>query len=402
MLRLVVSVAVLVAFGGMAAGASPAVNEAPPANHPGQTKAASAQPQPTTIRVLAANRIIGRTLRDPDGGDAGTINSLVIDIRTGVVDFVLVRSSGSFNAGNGVIAVPWQALQPPGSDNGPIDTKISADKIQRSPHIAPALIYGLNESPQRARIYGYYGYEFPRYYSNGQGIGLMGGYGRNARFGPGFVGQARGDERAFENRGRPNNAQPNGAQPNGLGNPTTRHPTNTHRADESSAASGGALVVTRDAVVSTLDQHRTTSANALQNASVNAGDGESIGDIDEAMIDVDRGEIAYILLSRGGFLGLNQRWYVLPIEALEPAPYKGGYRLTVDASTLLQEPAFSVDRQNLPTHVSASQLAEMYQRFGMQPYWEQDNQRNAPTPEVSENQGQQSSSPSSNLSGGQR
>ncbi|HEX5328360.1 MAG TPA: PRC-barrel domain-containing protein [Acetobacteraceae bacterium] len=314
-----------------------------------QTNAASSATS-STIDIVAANSIIGRDLRDPSGADAGTINSLVINTQTGVVDFVMVGGSGSFNPGAGLIALPWMALQSPIGGNGPITIKVSVEKLLRSPRISPERIYWPDQAGQRARIYGYYGYAYPRYYGYNYGYrsGAAPGY-----FGPGSSSRpARSGRQLVTQAGAANGSGSQATTANG---------------------SGSALVVTRNNVVSTLDARATTSANALQNATVYSRSGDDLGSVAQVMIDVDRGEVAYVLLSRGGFLGLQQRWFVLPIEALVATPYRGGYRLTADAKTLMHEPALNVDQQQLPAQVSASQLATLYNKFHMQPYWQEQN-----------------------------
>lgn len=98
---------------------------------------------------------------------------------------------------------------------------------------------------------------------------------------------------------------------------------------------------------------------------------EKTGEFDDTMIDVNRGRVAYIMVSHGGFLGMDENLYVIPIEALSLSPYRNSYRLTVNAQTLAHEPALHVKRGTLPSRVSAAQLATLYQRFGVQPYWTQ-------------------------------
>lgn len=97
--------------------------------------------------------------------------------------------------------------------------------------------------------------------------------------------------------------------------------------------------------------------------------GKDIGEFDVTMIDVNRGRVAYILVSHGGFLGMDENLYVAPIEALSLSPYRTSYRLTVNAQILEHEPALHVEHGNLPSRVSAAQLATLYHRFGVPPYW---------------------------------
>ena len=104
---------------------------------------------------------------------------------------------------------------------------------------------------------------------------------------------------------------------------------------------------------------------------------KELGELDETMIDTSQGHVAYILVFHGGFLGMNENLYVAPIEALTLSPYRASYRLTVDAQILKQQPLLHVEHGNLPSRVSAAQLATLCQRFGVQPYWTQISQATA-------------------------
>jgi hypothetical protein len=144
-----------------------------------------------------------------------------------------------------------------------------------------------------------------------------------------------------------------------------------------SEATGSALVIGREGVVAALDSDTTTSADALRDAEVYAPSGKEVGDIDEVMIDTDRGKVAYILLPRGGFLGMDKTWFALPVEALVQTSYRTGYRLTLDKANLNGLPTLHADRQNLPARVSTAQLAALYDHFNIRPYWDQSTQPEA-------------------------
>lgn len=388
MRRAIIPAAFIMILAGAPGGLSFAATAPQSSATSAATAPASTSNTQSTIDVIPANQVVGRTLRDPSGADAGVVDSLVIDTRTGNVDFLLVGSSGSFDTNGGDVALPWQALQHPQTGNGPITTKIDASKILHSPRINSARINELNQPGQRRRIYGYYGYQYPAYYRNGYRPAAV-----NSRVGvtgpvtapapaltqtqttmavpAGPAGNQTAAAAPAANAPAPNlpapSAQVQAAMPGGATQQAQAKPA---PAEPPQTEANGALIVTRNAVTSTLEQRGTTSTKALQNASVYDRSGQALGSISTVMIDAKRGEVAYILLSRGGFLGLSQRWYALPVEALVPAPYRGGYRLTADAKTLLAEPQFSVDPNNLPTLVNEAQLASLYQQFGMTPYWE--------------------------------
>jgi sporulation protein YlmC with PRC-barrel domain len=395
MRRLVASTAITLVLSIPAAWAAsnangPAIvgptDQSPAANEPGQPTASTQQRQQSAspqlhpaseILVRAASQIVGRSLKDPQGRDAGEINSLVIDTGNGAIDFVMISSAGSFNVGSQLVAAPWLALQPPFGGNGPITTKVSVDKLEKAPRIDPRLIFELDRPEQRARFYGYYGYRYPPYYGFGYGYGD--GYGNRyglvgpmgAREGGGGSGNSVGpgehQAKAESQQSRPN--PPHTQNRLAVNHPAGVQPQNT-QTGQNQQSGGSALLIAQDGAIATIEAQATTSATALKSADVYAPNGNDVGDIDEVMIDIDRGEVAYILLSRGGFLGIDQSWFALPVEALARAPYRGGYRLTVDEQALKQDPKLHANRQDLPSHVSTAQLAALYQQFKIRPYWE--------------------------------
>lgn len=325
---------------------------------------AGAQPWASgTITVMSAADLINRPLKDEQGHNAGQINAVVLDTGNGAVQFVLIGGRGDFSLNGQIIAVPWSVLVPPMRAQGTITTKVSAEKLAQAPRLDRQALYRLNEPNTRAGVYGYYGVPY------GYGAGY---YGRAGGYAPGLYGPGvKGGNGAVAAGYGSSTAGPAGEQNQGQ-NQTQKQAQHQQRlAPKQQQMVQNGLVVGPAGAVSELQSSTTRSAQALQSADVFSPTGETIGRVDQVMIDVDHGEVAFVLVERGGFLGLNASWYALPIEALAWAPYQGGgYRLTVDPKLLNGEPSVPVNRNQLPTHVSAQQLAQLYQHFGIRPYWQ--------------------------------
>ena len=58
------------------------------------------------------------------------------------------------------------------------------------------------------------------------------------------------------------------------------------------------------------------SASTIIHTSVENAAGESLGRIEELMVDLNSGRIAYAVLSFGGFLGMGDKFFAIPFEAL--------------------------------------------------------------------------------------
>lgn len=351
---LTASTAIAVVIAGPAGWAASGANAQAVDNPVASSQAASQKPglalkANAMINVMPARRIVGRQLKDPDGIDAGKIDSLVIDTKSGLVQFVMISPPSSFNAHGRLIAAPWAALNPPTTNHGTMTTKFKVDKLAKAPRIDPRLIYELNMPEQRDRMYGFYGDNYPGYSGMGYNERIAGAQ-KNAQFELG----SRDRQIALSNQ-----------------EAAKRHTTNK---DQSAIPS--ALVVAENGVIAKLEALSTTSAAAMHDSDIYDSKGNDIGEFDETMIDVNRGDVAYVLIAHGGFLGMDQNLYVAPIEALSLSPYRASYRLTVNAKVLENEPALHIERGSLPSRVSAAQLATLYQRFGIQPYWKQASQPN--------------------------
>lgn len=71
-----------------------------------------------------------------------------------------------------------------------------------------------------------------------------------------------------------------------------------------------------------------------------------IGKIQDLVLDSDRGEIAYVVVSFGGILNVRDKYHALPWRALEAGEYGKYYLLDADRETLVNAPGFN--RWNWP------------------------------------------------------
>jgi hypothetical protein len=69
--------------------------------------------------------------------------------------------------------------------------------------------------------------------------------------------------------------------------------------------------------------------------------GEQIGVIQRLMIDKLSGQIAYAVLSFGGFLGFGQKHFPVPWRSLKYNPKHGAYEFEVTEEQLRAAPSFT-------------------------------------------------------------
>jgi sporulation protein YlmC with PRC-barrel domain len=70
-------------------------------------------------------------------------------------------------------------------------------------------------------------------------------------------------------------------------------------------------------------------------------DAESIGKIHDVMLDKRSGQVAYAVMSFGGFLGLGENYHPIPWRLLTYSPALDGYVVNLTRSQLEGSPSYS-------------------------------------------------------------
>ena len=96
--------------------------------------------------------------------------------------------------------------------------------------------------------------------------------------------------------------------------------------------------------------------------------GENLGKIEEIMLDLEKGRVAYAVLSFGGFLGMGEKLFAVPFEALKLDGSREHFMLDVDKDKLRNAPGF--DKNNPPKAADRTWGAEVYKFYGYTPYWQ--------------------------------
>lgn len=109
------------------------------------------------------------------------------------------------------------------------------------------------------------------------------------------------------------------------------------------------------------------SASTLTGTQVENPEGDDLGKIEELMIDLTNGRISYAVLSFGGILGIGDKLFAIPWEALYVDTQKEVIVLDVDKQTLENAPGF--DKDNWPDTTDHAWLVDVYTYYGYHPYW---------------------------------
>lgn len=113
---------------------------------------------------------------------------------------------------------------------------------------------------------------------------------------------------------------------------------------------------------------RVLGATTLSGDRVRNSAGDDLGKVEELMIDLATGRIAYVVLSFGGFLGMGDKLFAVPWNAFAVDQAAKEFRLEVQPETLKNAPGF--DKDHWPDMSERSFGVEISRHYGRAPYWE--------------------------------
>jgi sporulation protein YlmC with PRC-barrel domain len=112
---------------------------------------------------------------------------------------------------------------------------------------------------------------------------------------------------------------------------------------------------------------RTLGASSLIHDRVVNLTGDDIGRIEELMIDVISGRVAYCVLSFGGLLGLGGKLFAMPWSAITVDESKRRFLVNVSKDQLEKVPGF--DKDHWPDLSDLDYANGVYRQWGVTPYW---------------------------------
>jgi sporulation protein YlmC with PRC-barrel domain len=116
------------------------------------------------------------------------------------------------------------------------------------------------------------------------------------------------------------------------------------------------------------ERPRALSASTLIGDAVRNRSNEDLGKIEDIMIDLDNGRVDYAVLSFGGFLGMGDKLFAVPWNAMTLDTERHCFILNVDKETLKRAPGF--DKDDWPDTHDRGWQQEVYTFYGTKPYWE--------------------------------
>ena len=104
--------------------------------------------------------------------------------------------------------------------------------------------------------------------------------------------------------------------------------------------------------------------NTLIGNDVYSQNNEDLGDIKEIMLDTVSGKVCYAVLSYGGFLGMGEKLFAVPWQALTLDTDNERFVLNVDSAKLDSAPGF--DKDHWPNMADETWANSIHSYYGTQ------------------------------------
>jgi PRC-barrel domain len=119
------------------------------------------------------------------------------------------------------------------------------------------------------------------------------------------------------------------------------------------------------------DDSRVLESRQVRGRRVRNRMGDDLGVIEETMIDLPTGRVAYAVLSFGGFLGIGTKLFAIPWQALKWDAADREFILDVDKHMLQSAPGF--DRDHWPNMADPAFTTLIYGYYGYQSYLDEED-----------------------------
>jgi sporulation protein YlmC with PRC-barrel domain len=112
------------------------------------------------------------------------------------------------------------------------------------------------------------------------------------------------------------------------------------------------------------------ATSALKGSRVGNFAGEDLGKVDDLIIDVATGRLAYVIVSLGGFLGIGDKLFAVPWELFTVRAEDHEFLLDIEKQMLHDAPYF--ERSKWPDMSDGAWAETIHSHFAQKPYWNSD------------------------------
>jgi hypothetical protein len=115
--------------------------------------------------------------------------------------------------------------------------------------------------------------------------------------------------------------------------------------------------------------HDLIGSDRVEGTNVYRSDGDKVGSIERIMIDKYSGQVAYAVMSFGGFLGIGHEHYPVPWPRLDYNEKLGGYEVNITEEELKIAPKFDPGDKEEWDWNDPDQGKKVYDYYRVRPYW---------------------------------
>jgi sporulation protein YlmC with PRC-barrel domain len=241
----------------------------PPTDQPGDVRQDNTEVRVDKLNdALKSSDVIGMTVKNYQGETIGTVQDLVVDVEHGRI-VQLILSTGEYSGIHGLMtAAPPRAFRHNAADNI-LELHANREKLKMAPTFEPGTWNEGTQTNREDEVYVYYG-GLPSFVSSSNNIPITNSDGwltRTLLRNETLTNQAEGKEKARKVNG---------------------------------------TLVAGDA----------EKASSLMGMTVNNLQGEKLGKVENLLIDFPTGRIVAVIISTGGFLGMDGELSPIPPTAL--------------------------------------------------------------------------------------
>jgi hyperosmotically inducible periplasmic protein len=275
--------------------------------------------RPNQLKSAAkASDVIGKTVLNNQGEKLGKVEDLAVDVESGRIVQVILSSGGFIGIGDRLTAVPPEALHCD-ADHKVLHLDADKEKLANAPKFEPSKWGECSDANHLAAVYRYYGEE------------------------PAFKFIQRGD------------AVPE-SQPNTV---SARKADGTWNKDRLASGSQCMIPESRLGQVQKASKLMGTSVKNLQE--------ETVGNVENILVDLPSGRIVAFIVSSGGFLRMDGELSAIPPAALRFTADPDTLQLDTSKELLGNAPHFKADQW--PDFAQPGYAGDVYRAYNVEPYF---------------------------------
>ena len=310
----------------------------------------AAPEQQGPAQLVSTDELIGRDVVTQEGQQVGTVEFVTVSLDEGNISHLVVDPS------NGeLLIVPWDSAD---LDSRPDQVTLTATgrHISSAPRLKRDELNQLTEPAMASYVIDYWAP--PSELAAMEGRQRQDSVGaeapRDAQTEPEKAPEMRDPQRTEEQDRRLGTSAEQPQSPDAArgGGAVSQPPQ--------SGTDGSPVVLVGQEVVTSVSPPMFQLSQDLEGSRVTGQNGEDLGKIRRILIDADTGDAAFAVLEE-----TPSGSAAVPLQSLEWTA-EGTTLLTADTAALQPDPALT----GQPSQVDRKQLAQLYQRFDVEPYWQ--------------------------------